>query len=404
MKKRKLRKKRIFLLCLFLIIITMLIISPFIFINIKLIGNKNVELDYGEKYSESGYKAYMFNKEISDDIKTTNNIKDKIGEYEVVYTYNFFIYNIKRIRNVKVSDLSGPKINLKGDKELSITIGTEYNEPGYDAIDELDGDLTDKVKVTNKVDTSKIGDYEVIYEVKDKAGNKTKEVRKVKVEKLKPYQLSLEEYSLDGWYDEVKLKETTNYGDAYFNKITMVGDSNTMNMYLNGFLTGIRAWAIPCLHADSMHSIDINLYGLGLQMKLLDAVEKYKPETMILNFGTFSTEWITEELFIEKANSMIEEIKKKSPDTNIILISIYPIKKGYNINSFKQEKINKFNFLILEMAYKHNLKYLDVQEVLKGPDGYGKEEYFVDDKFHFTYLGHSIAKEYIKTHALVEEE
>ena len=78
MKKRKLRKKRIFLLCLFLIIITMLIISPFIFINIKLIGNKNVELDYGEKYSESGYKAYMFNKEISDDIKTTNNIKDKI--------------------------------------------------------------------------------------------------------------------------------------------------------------------------------------------------------------------------------------------------------------------------------------------------------------------------------------
>ena len=35
----------------------------------------------------------------------------------------------------------------------------------------------------------------------------TKEVRKVKVEKLKPYQLSLEEYSLDGWYDEVKLKE-----------------------------------------------------------------------------------------------------------------------------------------------------------------------------------------------------
>ena len=43
-------------------------------------------------------------------------------------------------------------------------------------------------------------------------------------------------------------------------------------------------------------------------------------------------------------------------------------------------------------------------EVLKDSDGYGKDEYFVDDKFHFTYLGHSIVKEYIKTHALVEEE
>ena len=37
-------------------------------------------------------------------------------------------------------------------------------------------------------------------------------------------------------------------------------------------------------------------------MKLLDAVEKYKPEKMILNFGVFSTTWIKEEVFIEKAN------------------------------------------------------------------------------------------------------
>jgi len=55
------------------------------------------------------------------------------------------------------------------------------------------------------------------------------------------------------------------------------------------------------------------------------------------------------------------------------------------------------------MANKYDLKYLDVQEVLKGSDGYGKDEYFVDDKFHLTYLGHSVVKEYIKTHALEEE-
>ena len=100
---------------------------------------------------------------------------------------------------------------------------------------------------------------------------------------------------------------------------------------------------------------------------------------------------------------MIEQIKEKSPNTKIILISIYPIKKGDNINKFQQDIINKYNFLILEMAYKHGLKYLDVQEVLKGDDGYGKEEYFVDDKFHLTLLGHSTVKEYIKTHALEED-
>lgn len=402
-RRRGLKVKRIVIILVILIIISLIILSPFMFIDIKLIGNKKIQLDYGEKYSEPGFKAYMFNKEITDEIKVKNNIKQNIGNYEVSYSYKFLIYKIKRTRKIIVSDLTGPEITLKGDKELSVTIDTKYEEPGYEAIDKLDGDLTENVKVTNNVDITKLGDYEVIYEVKDKAGNVSKEIRKVKVEKLKPTQMSIKDYTLDGWYDSVKLKETKNYGNEYFNKITMVGDSNIMNMYLNGYLNGLRAWAIPCLHAESMHSIEINLYGLGIKMKLLDAVEKYKPETMILNFGTFSTAWISEETFIKKANAMIEQIKEKSPNTKIILISIYPIKKGDNINKFQQDIINKYNFLILEMAYKHGLKYLDVQEVLKGDDGYGKEEYFVDDKFHLTLLGHSTVKEYIKTHALEED-
>lgn len=403
MKRRRLKVKRIVIIGIILIVVLLIMLSPFIFINIKLIGNKKIELDYGEKYSEPGFKAYMFNKEITDKIKVNNNIKESVGNYEVTYSYKFLIYNIKRTRKIIVSDLTGPEITLKGDKKLSVTINTKYEEPGYEAIDKLDGDLTENVKVSDNIDITKLGDYEVIYEVKDKAGNVNKEIRKVKVEKLKPTQMSIKDYTLDGWYDSVKLKKTKNYGNEYFNKITMVGDSNIMNMYLNGYLNGLRAWAIPCLHAESMHSIEINLYGLGIKMKLLDAVEKYKPETMILNFGTFSTTWISEETFIEKANAMIEQIKEKSPDTKIILISIYPIKKGDNINKFQQEIINKYNFLILEMADKYGLKYLDVQEVLKSNDGYGKEEYFVDDKFHLTLLGHSTVKEYIKTHALEED-
>ena len=402
-RRRRLKVKRIVIIGIILIVVLLIMLSPFIFINIKLIGNKKIELDYGEKYSEPGFKAYMFNKEITDKIKVNNNIKESVGNYEVTYSYKFLIYNIKRTRKIIVSDLTGPEITLKGDKKLSVTINTKYEEPGYEAIDKLDGDLTENVKVSDNIDITKLGDYEVIYEVKDKAGNVNKEIRKVKVEKLKPTQMSIKDYTLDGWYDSVKLKKTKKYGNEYFNKITMVGDSNIMNMYLNGYLNGLRAWAIPCLHAESMHSIEINLYGLGIKMKLLDAVEKYKPETMILNFGTFSTTWISEETFIEKANAMIEQIKEKSPDTKIILISIYPIKKGDNINKFQQDIINKYNFLILEMADKYGLKYLDVQEVLKGNDGYGKEEYFVDDKFHLTLLGHSTVKEYIKTHALEED-
>ena len=55
------------------------------------------------------------------------------------------------------------------------------------------------------------------------------------------------------------------------------------------------------------------------------------------------------------------------------------------------------------MAHKYNLKYLDVQEALKGSDGYGNPAYVSGDMFHLTAAGHQKVKEYIRTHALEEE-
>ena len=53
--------------------------------------------------------------------------------------------------------------------------------------------------------------------------------RVVNVDKKNPTQMSLEEFSLDGFYDNVKLKETPINND-YYNKIVFVGDSNIKNM------------------------------------------------------------------------------------------------------------------------------------------------------------------------------
>lgn len=399
-KKRKIKVKNI-VICIVILLVLLLLISPFMFINISLIGDKNVILNYGEKYSESGYRGKILGKNITNDIKVTNNLKEGLGKYKVTYSYKFLFYNIKKIRNVEIKDIEKPKIELIGGKEYETTINEEYKDPGFTATDNFDGDVFNKVKVSGMVDNTVLGDYSINYEVTDSNGNKTNITRTVKVVKKKPTQMSIEEYSLDGWFEENQLQETTDYGEDYFNSITMVGDSNTMNFYLNGFLRGINAWAIPCLHASTMHHWNINLYGLGIQMKLLDATEKYKPNKMILNLGTFSTTWIEKDEFIEKANEIIEKIKEISPNTQIILISIYPITKyGTNINKFDQDTINKYNYMILEMANKHNLKYLDVQEVLKDETGYGNPAYFVDDGFHLTYLGHSVVKQYIKTHAL----
>ena len=79
-------------------------------------------------------------------------------------------------------DKVSPVITLKGNQEVTITVGDKYVELGYTAVDDKDGDITSKVMVTNNIKDS-VGNYEVEYKVSDNAGNLTSVVRKVIVKK-----------------------------------------------------------------------------------------------------------------------------------------------------------------------------------------------------------------------------
>ena len=403
MRRIKLRKKRKRKLLIMIIpVLILIIIWPYLVINIKLYGNQKIILDYGEKYSEPGYKATFLGKNITNKVIIRDNISSKLGSYYISYKYKFKYALFPR--TVDREDISGPDIELTSGDNIEVTINTEYKEPGYKAIDNYDGDLTDNVVIDGKVDVTKLGNYTLTYIAKDNKGNITKKDRNVIVEKVRPTQMSLTEYTLDGWYEDAKLKKTDNKGEKYFSTIKMIGDSHVMLMHQSKLLSNGNAWGVPCLHAESMFTKKINNYGMGEEILLLDAISKYKPKRIILSFGTFSTSWITKEVFLKNANNMIAKIKELSPNTQIALISIYPIDISVEwSNKFKQSKINEYNFYILEMASKNNIKFLDVSSILKGSNGYVNQNYIDDDGYHLSYLGYKKVKEYILTHAFEEE-
>ena len=80
-------------------------------------------------------------------------------------------------------DHEGPEINLKGEKEMTVTRYTDFADPGINSvIDKTDGKMSiDKVKVDNTVNTQKTGKYKVVYTVYDSLQNKTTIERKVTV-------------------------------------------------------------------------------------------------------------------------------------------------------------------------------------------------------------------------------
>ncbi len=62
-----------------------------------------------------------------------------------------------------------PVITLEGETELNLLKGQPYEEAGYSAIDNEDGDLTSSVIVSGDVNVNEIGEYIITYTVTDNA-------------------------------------------------------------------------------------------------------------------------------------------------------------------------------------------------------------------------------------------
>ena len=84
------------------------------------------------------------------------------------------------------SDKEGPKLQLKGNATMYLNVGSTYHEPGYTALDNCDGDLTDKVEKSGTVNNT-AGEYTLTYSVTDSAGNKTEVTRKIVVRNYNLY-------------------------------------------------------------------------------------------------------------------------------------------------------------------------------------------------------------------------
>lgn len=103
------------------------------------------------------------------------------GKY---YTTTGFVSNDKEnitTTTKKAKDTEKPNLLLIGEKNITINMGQSYNEPGFSATDNIDGDVTAKVKVVGSVDTTKPGEYKLSYSVSDSSGNLAEEKRVIKV-------------------------------------------------------------------------------------------------------------------------------------------------------------------------------------------------------------------------------
>lgn len=240
-------------------------------VDVNLNGQQDLTLEYGETYEEPGAEAVVYGTRIHKkpapvEVTVTDTVDtDTLGTYEVKYTatcergekvvirtvhvvdskppvielvsdpdkftfpnqpyeeegftaadnYDGDLTDQVEVREengvviYKVTDTSGnqaevtreihyddpvePEIVLSGSKDVFLTVGSGFEEPGYGATDNCDGDISDRVTVSGSVNTDAPGTYTLEYTVSDSYGNTASATRKVVVAEAKPQSPSLPE-------------------------------------------------------------------------------------------------------------------------------------------------------------------------------------------------------------------
>lgn len=156
----------------------------------------------------------------------------KIGDYDIDVIVRKGNKKASKKIVVEVADKEAPVIELLGDIEMTIEAGTQFEEPGFSADDNYDGDLTEKVKKNNDIDTCTKQDVTITYSVKDSSGNEAVANRTVHIVDTTPPQITLTqgstcyvkcgtEYMEAGYYAEDICD-----GDIT-DKVQVTGDVNT---------------------------------------------------------------------------------------------------------------------------------------------------------------------------------
>lgn len=196
-------------ICLF-VFIMILSLCTYLYLNsqgifhpyLKLKGSPLQQVELNEIYQEAGIHAKWKFKDVTQQVQIRHELDtSKIGTYPI--TYQFMNQSIQRI--VEVVDGIAPIITLNGMEEVIVFQNEAYEELGVIVSDNSQVDVSQNITITHQVNTNKIGDYEVLYEVCDASQNTSSMKRIVHVvknpqlEKLH-YHYDEMDNTMQGWW------------------------------------------------------------------------------------------------------------------------------------------------------------------------------------------------------------
>ncbi len=187
--KQKKRRRLIFALVLLTVYLAAVTAAIIAFdarhVRFYMKGSRDMELPLGESYREPGCTAVSAGRLFGErrrslPVDVSGQVDgSRPGDYEVRYSARLFLTEYSTVRRVHVADRTPPEITLYAVEGYVPDWFSGYEEEGYRAEDNWDGDVTERV-------TRQILDDRIIYTVMDDAGNTSSVARLLNYSVAKP--------------------------------------------------------------------------------------------------------------------------------------------------------------------------------------------------------------------------
>ncbi len=229
--------------------------------------------------------------------------------------------------------------------------------------------------------------------------------------------LQIQFHTCPTWADlpDVRLHESADAGELYLSRLVFFGESTTAHLSRRGGVLDTPEGRGQVLRDESgtrmldrrILSSPVVLYdtdGTSRQLPFSDAVAELRPEILVLSFGLNGILEFNKEpdLFIVRYRYLIGGIRERSPETRIILQSVYPVRSAgkYPVEpEILNAYINRLNERIEAIAASEkHVKYIDSAACLRDESGALRAEYDVGDGIHLNNAAYGTILHFFRTH------
>lgn len=211
----------------------------------------------------------------------------------------------------------------------------------------------------------------------------------------------------------VRLRQTADAGREYLDKLIFLGDSTTYGIgaYYN---LGYTELVPPSqIWTPANGTLTLSYYDIATivypetreEITIAEAARRAQPEYLVITLGVNGIKFMDQDWFMEAYTDLVHKILEASPDTKVILNSMYPVAASYPYQEdINNEKIRTGNGWIEQIAVDTDCKFLYSYEAVVGPDGNLPEGSQNGDGIHLTGETFTTVMQYIRTHAYLPDE